>query len=151
MKYLSISTFLNLIICFNLFGQNNKLYEQQKKEIYTLIDQYSQARDSKDSILLKKILTIEVDQLVSSGEWRNGVEEAIEGMMKSSAASPGDRHLIVDKIRVFNSKTGIVDCRYEIKNIDGSVRKMWSTFIISYSENRWKIAGIRNMLPASQE
>ncbi|MEX2513184.1 MAG: DUF4440 domain-containing protein [Cyclobacteriaceae bacterium] len=151
MKNLSISIFLALTICFNLFGQDNFPDEKEKNAIYTLIDQYSLARDTKDSILLKKILTGDVDQLVSSGEWRYGIEEAISGMMRSSAANPGDRQLIVDNIRVFNSKSGIVDCRYEIKNSNGSVRKMWSTFFITYSEDSWKIAGIRNMLPAPQE
>lgn len=118
------------------------------REIHTLIDQYTIARDTKDPVLLQNILTAEVDQLVSSGEWRVGIDAAIAGMMRSSTANPGDRRLIVDKIKFLDNRNAIVDCRYEIINDDGSVRSMWSTFIIVFREDGWKIAGIRNMLPS---
>ena len=69
-------------------------------------------------------------------------------MLQSSENNPGTRKLIIEKMRFFNSESGIVDARYEIQNADGTVRKMWSTFIVVYTENMWKITGIRNMLPA---
>ncbi len=106
------------------------------------------ARETRDSELLKAILATDVDQLVSSGEWRRGVDEALKGMMRSSASRPGSRSLTVEKIRFLNPGSGIADARYEIKNTDGTVRKMWSTFIVTYQDKRWKIAAIRNMLPA---
>jgi hypothetical protein len=148
MKYLSIASILQLTFCLHLFGQDNNLDEQARTEIHILIGQYSKARETQDPVLLKNILSGEVDQLVSSGEWRIGIDEAIAGMMRSSNANPGDRRLIVDKIKFLNSQTGIVDCRYEIINDDGSVRRMWSTFIVVSREDGWKIAGIRNMLPS---
>jgi len=46
-----------------------------------------------------------------------------------------------------NAESALVDTRYEIANADGSIRKMWSTFIVVYEGNRWKITAIRNMLP----
>lgn len=42
----------------------------QEKALYSLIDQYSQAQETSDTTLLKSILTEDIDQLVSSGEWR---------------------------------------------------------------------------------
>ncbi|TDI72183.1 MAG: DUF4440 domain-containing protein, partial [Bacteroidetes bacterium] len=36
-------------------------------------------------------------------------------------------------------------------NADGTARKMWSTFIVVRNEDGWKIAAIRNMLPAGQQ
>jgi hypothetical protein len=100
--------------------------------------------------LLKTILTEDVDQLVSTGEWRNGISASVQGMFKSSAEKPGTRTLSIDKIRMFNASSAIVDCKYEIQNNDGTGRKMWSTFIVVYNKKIWKISAIRNMLPASQ-
>ena len=124
--------------------------DKQKKDIYELIDNYSKAREKRDTILLKNILTTDVDQLVSSGEWRNGVAASVKGMLNSSANSPGTRTLTVDKLRMLNATSAIVDCKYEITNVDNTTRKMWSIFIVISNQGVWKISAIRNMLPASQ-
>jgi hypothetical protein len=87
---------------------------------------------------------------VSSGEWRNGIDASVKGMLSSSANAPGTRTLNIEKIRMFNPNSAIVDCKYEIKNMDGTTRKMWSSFIVISYEGIWKITAIRNMLPASQ-
>jgi hypothetical protein len=68
--------------------------------------------------------------------------------MKSSANNPGTRTLSIDKIQTISASSAIVDCRYEIQNADGTVRKMWSTFIVIADKKTWKIRAIRNMLPA---
>jgi hypothetical protein len=144
-----------LLLLFNATGTlflqaQNIPNDKQKKDISSLIDQYSQAREKRDTILLKNILTIDVDQLVSTGEWRNGIASSVQGMLKSSANTPGTRTLTIDKIRMFNSTCAIVDCKYEIQNTDGTLRKMWSSFIVVSDKGIWKISAIRNMLPAGQ-
>lgn len=100
--------------------------------------------------MLKSILTRDVDQLVSTGEWRNGVDASVKGMLNSSANSPGTRTLKIEKIRLLNPNNAIVDCKYEIQNTDGTTRKMWSAFIIVSDQGIWKISAIRNMLPTGQ-
>ncbi|HEX6847702.1 MAG TPA: DUF4440 domain-containing protein [Chitinophagaceae bacterium] len=132
-----------------LFGQQNKPNDVQQKAIASLIGQYSEAREKSDTALLKNILTNDVDQLISSGEWRNGIGAAIQGMLKSSATNPGTRTLTIKNTRMINSTTAIVDCSYEIKNTDGSIRRMWSTFVVVAEKKKWKISAIRNMMPAS--
>ena len=116
--------------------------------IRQLIGYYTEARENKDTVLIKRILTEDIDQLVSTGEWRTGIRVAIEGMMRSSNANPGTRTLTVDKIRYLTGQSALADCRYEIRNPDGSERKMWSSFAVLKEDERWKIAAIRNMLPA---
>jgi len=69
--------------------------------------------------------------------------------MKSSGSNPGTRTLKIENIRMLNNTCAIVDCRYEIQNTDGTMRKMWSTFIVVAEMKIWKISAIRNMLPAS--
>ncbi len=131
-----------------LYGQNNTVSDKLQKTITALIDQYSLARENRDTVLLKSILTSNVDQLVSTGEWRVGIRAAVDGMMRSSANNPGTRTLHVEKIQAITPSSAIVDCRYEIKNADGTTRKMWSTFIVVAEKDIWKIMSIRNMLPA---
>ena len=132
-----------------LYGQQTIIVnDKQQTAINFLIDQYSQAREKRDTSLLKAILTSDVSQLVSTGEWRIGINIAVEGMLKSSANSPGTRTLTVEKIQMITASSAIVDCRYDIQNADGTPRKMWSTFIVVADKEIWKIRAIRNMLPA---
>lgn len=141
---------LNITAVFLSYGQYSKPNDHEQKAITTLIDKYSEARDKSDTVLLKAILTTDIDQLVSTGEWRKGIGSAVQGMLKSSGNNPGDRTLTIESIRMLNPTTSIVDCRYEIKNADGTTRKMWSTFIAVTEKEVWKISAIRNMLPSTQ-
>ena len=148
MKKTAILFLLQVGAFMYLYAQPTTLSDKLQKDITALIDRYSEAREKRDTILLKTILTSDVDQLVSTGEWRVGINAAVEGMMKSSANSPGTRTLHVEKIQMVGTSSAIVDCRYEIQNTDGSARKMWSTFIVIADKKTWKIRAIRNMLPA---
>jgi hypothetical protein len=56
----------------------------------------------------------------------------------------------VEKIKMLTASSAIVDCRYEIQEANGSVRKMWSSFIAVSENGKWKISAIRNMLPSAQ-
>ena len=147
-RYIFIFILYNLLFSSFLLAQGKKKDDKGIREIYILIDNYSLARDKKDTVLLKSILTNDVDQLVSSGEWRNGISEAVQGMMRSSENNPGTRTLTVEKIRFLDSKNAIADARYEIKSREGTTRKMWSTFVVVNDNGKWKIAAIRNMLPS---
>lgn len=131
-----------------LYSQETTDNAKKKQGIHTLIDTYAEAREKKDSTVLEQILVSDVDQLVSSGKWRRGKKESLNGMLQSSASNPGTRTLKIEHIRFLGSENAIVDARYQIQNTDGTLRKMWSTFVVVYKEDRWKIAAIRNMLPA---
>ena len=93
MKYFFLFLFLNVTGVFFLYGQQNMPDIHQRKAITSLIDNYSLAREKSDTALLKTILTTDVDQLVSTGEWRNGIGAAVKGMLKSSGNRPGTRTL----------------------------------------------------------
>jgi hypothetical protein len=142
-----------IIILFFCF-LSNKIFAQKpiklakEKPIIDLVDQYSLAREKQDTVLLKNILTDDIDQLVSNGEWRYGLATAIKGMLQSSATNTGKRMLIVEKVKFLSKNSAIADARYEILNADSTPRKMWSTFILVKEKGIWKISAIRNMLPA---
>jgi hypothetical protein len=139
---------ISLLFAVSIYSQSISVNVNQDKEIYSLIEKYSQSRETSDTVLLKSILTSDVDQLVSSGEWRIGITGAMKGMVRSSAGNPGTRTLKIEKIKYLNSENAIVNVRYEIKNTDGTARKMWSTFIVVQNNTTWNITAIRNMLPA---
>jgi hypothetical protein len=150
MKKVLLFLFLNVTVFAPLYSQNFELDDKQKKALYQLINNYSKARDERDTILLKRILTTDIDQLVSTGEWRVGIGSSVKGMLNSSAGNPGTRKLTVEKIKLIDKNNAIIDCKYEIQNTDGTMRRMWSTFIAVSEKEVWKISAIRNMLPTSQ-
>ncbi|WP_040490287.1 nuclear transport factor 2 family protein [Indibacter alkaliphilus] len=138
-----------ILLFFSFYGYAQGDFRKQTDEaIYQLISDYNTARENKNEELLRSILLIDIDQLVSSGEWRRGLESAVEGMKNSSENNPGERKLEVDQIRYLNQQNAIVDAKYTISSGDGSQRNMWSTFIVVMTPERWMIAAIRNMLPA---
>ena len=138
-------TFMAILL---IYPQDTTSISEQRQGIYALVDRYALAREKKDTVLLESILATDLDQLVSSGKWRRGKKQSMDGMLRSSTGNPGKRTLKIEKIRFLNSVSAIADARYQIRNADGSVRKMWSTFIVVYEEDKWKITAIRNMLPA---
>lgn len=141
--------FLILLFSVNLsFGQATDKEKANSTEILHLIHKYSQARETQDTVLLKKILTEDVDQLVSSGVWRSGMDEAMSGMLASSTSNPGSRKLTVERIKFLDANVAVVDARYEIISNGEVTRKMWSTFVVHRADKIWKISAIRNMLPA---
>jgi flagellar biosynthesis regulator FlaF len=148
MKKLLFLSILSIAV-INLQAQQSP-DDDQRKSLTKLIDQYSEARAKSDTVLLKSILTTDIDQLVSTGEWRNGIRPAVKGMLSSSSSNSGKRTLTVEKIKMLNASCAVVDCRYEIQEANGSMRKMWSTFIAVSEKGKWRISAIRNMLPSTQ-
>ncbi len=150
MKNIFLLLLLGMAVTSCVYSQNVLPDDKQKRNIYSLIEKYSQARETRDTLLLKEILIKDVDQLVSTGEWRNGIDASVRGMLNSSASSPGTRTLTIEKIRLLNPNCAIVDCKYDIQNTEGTTRRMWSTFIVVSIRGSWKISAIRNMLPSGQ-
>lgn len=141
-------TFFFLLLCqMAIFARSN--HDQQMEKIRYLIGQYAAARETQDGSLLKKILTEDIDQLVSNGQWRNGIGEAISGMQASTQSNPGTRSLVVDKIKFLSEDVAIVDCRYIIVSSEATKREMWSSFSVVKKNDSWKIAAIRNMSPSA--
>jgi uncharacterized protein (TIGR02246 family) len=118
--------------------------------IRDVVRKYAEARESRDAKAIEALFTPDADQLVSSGEWRRGREVLVRGALASSARTGGTRTLHVETIRMVGADTAIADARYEISGLeDGAVRRMWSTFVLARQQGQWRLAAIRNMLPAA--
>ena len=121
----------------------------EEAAIRAVVQKYVDARERIDPKAVEQLFTADADQLVSSGEWRKGREAVVKGTMASSSSTGGKRTVTVESVRVISSDVAIADGRYEITGLAGGVtRSMWSTFVLKRSGKEWRIAAIRNMLPA---
>ena len=125
------------------------LAQSPESAVKQIVADYAAARESQDPVAIEKLFVEDADQLVSSGVWRRGKETMREGMLASSRGNPGGRTLTVETVRFVTDDVAIADARYEIAaSARRAARKMWSTFVIVKTDDGWRIAAIRNMLPA---
>lgn len=134
MKLLIVS----LILASSAFAQT-----AAEAQVRDLVRRYVDARDHPDARTLESLFTAEADQLVSSGVWRKGRAEVVRGTIASSQNETGKRTITVESIRFPAPGVALADGRYEIGD-----RKMWTSFVMTHSADGWRIAAIRNMLPA---
>jgi uncharacterized protein (TIGR02246 family) len=117
-------------------------------DVAALVGQYQAARGKGDATALARLFTPDADQLVSSGEWRKGRDAVVKGSLASSEQTTGKRTMTVETVRRVGADGAIADLRYDITQNDGSVRHMWASWLLVKDGAAWKIAAIRNMLPA---
>ena len=115
-----------------------------------VVKKYVDARDRIDPKATATLFTADADQLVSSGEWRKGLDAVVKGTTASSQSNSGKRTITVETVRFLARDVAIVDGRYELAGAaaDTAARKMWTTLVMKRGSDGWKIAAIRNMLPA---
>jgi uncharacterized protein (TIGR02246 family) len=113
-----------------------------------VVARYVAAREARDATAIAALFTRDADQLVSSGEWRKGRDEVVKGTLASSQRTGGTRTIKVETVRFVAPDVAIADGRYEITGGAGGDMRMWSTFVIARTADGWRIAAIRNMLPA---
>jgi uncharacterized protein (TIGR02246 family) len=112
-----------------------------------VVARYVDARDRKDAKATEALFTSDADQLVSNGEWRRGRDEVVRGTMASSESSGGKRTITVETVRFLSADVALADGRYEIAG--PQPRRMWTSLLMKRTADGWRIAAIRNMLPAA--
>ena len=135
-------------VAVSLFGQtsSNAAGESAVREV---VQKYMDTRDQRDATALAGLFTGDVDQLVSSGEWRKGREAVVKGTLGSSESTGGKRTITVESVRFLAPDVALADGRYELTGLaNGETRKMWTTIVLKHDPDGWHIAAIRNMLPA---
>jgi uncharacterized protein (TIGR02246 family) len=138
-----------VVFTATLFGQIRS-GSNDEVAIREVVSKYVDARERIDPKAVETLFTSDADQLVSSGEWRKGRDAVVSGTMASSRNSGGKRSITVESIRLLSSDVAIADGRYELTGLaDGATRNMWTTLVLKRTEKSWRIAAIRNMLPAA--
>lgn len=139
-----------LAVPLSLCGQSAAIAPVDDAAIHQLVDNYLQAREHNDPKAVAALFTSDADQLVSSGEWRKGREAIVKGTLASSRNTGGSRTITVKNIRLVAHDVAIADGAYELNGLKGgTTRNMWSTFVMKRQTSGWRIAAIRNMLPAA--
>lgn len=121
----------------------------ESEAIRAVVQKYVDAREARDENTLKALLTRDADQLVSDGTWRRGREQLVPGMLESSKRSGGRRTIAVESIRLLAPDVALADGRYrQTGQAKGPDRELWTTIVLKHEASGWRIAAIRNMLPA---
>ena len=107
------------------------------------------AREQSDPAAIGALFADGADQLTSSGEWRKGRDEIVRGTLESSRRASGTRTITLETIRFPAAGVALADGRYEIAGGQDGTRRMWTSFLLVRTSDRWRIAAIRNMLPAA--
>jgi uncharacterized protein (TIGR02246 family) len=120
-----------------------------EEAVRAIVRRYVDAREARDPTAVAALFTADADQLVSSGEWRRGRDNVVSGTLASSAQSGGTRAIDVERVRFVSKDVALADGRYSITGLQTGDRRMWSTFVMVKEPGGWRIAAIRNMLPAA--
>lgn len=141
-------SFWKFAACFVMAGW---LFAQSGDEaaVRQVVQKYMDARDRNDPHAIEALFTSDADQLVSSGEWRKGRPEVVKGTMASSQSSGGKRTITVTSVRFLTPTVAIADGHYDLTGLaGGATRNMWTSIVVTHTADGWRIAAIRNMLPA---
>jgi len=139
-----------VVFAVSLSAQAPHKRTDDEAAIRQIVRNYMDARNQQDRRLIESLFTEDADQLVSSGEWRKGRSELVQGTMTSSERTGGKRTITVESIRFVAPPVALVDGRYELTDLaGGSSRRMWTTLVLVEGPDGWRIAAIRNMLPAA--
>ena len=133
-----------LLICLTLPYQAS-IQTDDEAAVREVVKKYMDARDRSAAKDIEALFTADADQLTSSGEWRKGRDEIVKGTLASSKANPGARTITIETVRFPAPGVAVADGRYDI-----ATRHMWTSFLMIRVQNTWRIAAIRNMLPAAQ-
>ena len=144
MKFIILLCISGVGLCLAQAGRND---EAPVREV---VSKYVEAREQLDRKAVEGLFTSDADQLVSSGEWRKGRDAVVRGAMASSQSTGGKRTITVEQVRFLTPDVAIADGRYELTGLSGgATRSMWATLVLKKTDAGWRIAAIRNMLPAA--
>jgi uncharacterized protein (TIGR02246 family) len=129
-------------------AQNAARLSGDDAAVREVVAKYVDAREKRDAKLLEALFTADADQLVTTGEWRQGRENVVKGGLASSQANPGSRQITIEVVRFVAPGVAVADGRYEISAAPAAApRRMRTTFVVVRAGTEWRIAAIRNMAP----
>ncbi|MGA3238025.1 MAG: SgcJ/EcaC family oxidoreductase [Bryobacteraceae bacterium] len=139
-----------ILVSGPLLAQSRAGAARDEAAVRAIVQQYMDARDRQDTHALEALFTADADQLVSSGEWRKGRAEVVRGTLASSQSTGGKRTITVTSVRFPAPGVAVADGHYDLTGLAGGQnRNMWTTLVVTRGADGWRIAAIRNMLPAA--
>jgi uncharacterized protein (TIGR02246 family) len=119
--------------------------------IRAVVQAFLDTREANDATALGALLTPDVDQQQTSGNTRRGREAVVTGSLTTQQSTGGKRTITIDSLRFVTPDVAIADGRYDsVGRADGTDQRMLTSMVLRREAGAWKIAAIRNMLPATQ-
>jgi len=119
--------------------------------IRAVVQAFLDTRDRNDAAALAALLTADVDQQQTSGNMRRGRDAVVKGSLATQQSTGGKRTITLESIRFVTADVAIADGRYDsLGRADGSDRHMLTSMVLKREAGHWKIAAIRNSLPAQE-
>jgi uncharacterized protein (TIGR02246 family) len=139
-----------MLVCVPVLAQGTSPAPGDEMAVREVVRKYVDAREARDPKAIEALFATDADQLVSDGAWRKGRDELVRGMLESSRKTGGRRTIDVESIRFLAPDVALVDGHYKQTGLaEGKDREMWTTIILKRDPKGWRIAAIRNMLPAA--
>jgi uncharacterized protein (TIGR02246 family) len=148
-----MNTSVATLLVFVTLAFQAPVQTDEEPAVREVVRKYVDARERSAAKDIEALFTADADQLTSSGEWRKGRDAIVRGTLASSKGNPGTRTITIETVRFPAPGVAIADGRYEITGkvpSTSGVRRMWTSFLMVRVEKTWRIAAIRNMLPAAQ-
>jgi uncharacterized protein (TIGR02246 family) len=140
------------VVCVPLLAQGPPPGSADEAAIRGVVQKYVDAREARDPKAIEALFTSDADQLVSDGTWRKGRDDLVRGMPASSQRTGGRRSITVESVRLLGPDVALVDGRYKQTGLAGGKdRDLWTTILLKRDPKGWRIAAVRNMLPAAPE
>jgi hypothetical protein len=80
---------------------------------------------------------------------RSGRDEVVTGSLQTTQVTGSKRTITVESLRFFGADMAIADGPYDsIGRTDGTDQRMITSIVLQREGGAWKIAAIRNMIPA---
>ena len=137
------------VVLSPLFAHGPSSATGDEAAIKEVVRKYVDVREARDAKAIEQLLTADADQLVSDGTWRKGRDALVRGMLESSKRTGGRRSIAVESVRLLSTDVALADGRYTQTGLAGGKdRVMWTTIVLKREPDGWRIAAIRNMLPA---
>ena len=120
--------------------------------IKSVVKAFLDTREANDVAGLTALLTPDVDQQQTSGNVRRGRDAVVQGSLTTQQSTGGKRTITLDSIRFVTADVAIADGRYDsLGRADGTDRHMLTSMVLRREAGGWKIAAIRNSLPADEK
>jgi uncharacterized protein (TIGR02246 family) len=120
------------------------------KAIRAVIQAFLDTREKNDAAALSALLTPDVDQQQTSGNVRKGREAVVSGSLGTQRETGGTRTITVDSLRFVSDDVALADGKYDsLGRADGTDQHMLTSMVLRREAGGWKIAAIRNSLPAT--
>jgi uncharacterized protein (TIGR02246 family) len=142
-----------LIVCLMLASasvaaQTPAADSRDEAAVRAVVERYVNARELRDPKAIEALFTADADQHTTGGEWRRGIMQVVAGTLESSKRNPGKRVIRVSSVRFVTPDVAIADGPYEIGE-GANIRRMWTTIVLKRERDAWRIAAIRNAVPAN--